>query len=301
MDDGTPKKYLSKIQQTYPEICIVSSANYEEKANLVQNLNTIENEVQQRIPVELWINCVSQSSNVFLLLEEDSWFTEAIDLEQVLNLINEHKLSIVKLGWNGNPQTVYGEKILYNHILEEILPSLPLTNPTLVSLLLKNNFKIRSLLFKIKFLPANFFIPYYSLYTVASAFFTKIYWLHLWKNSQYRVDEMAQLLKAFEWSMRFEAHYAKYHKEIIKTSFLTSSNQSGNVRGFNVNIINHYLNKAWHNNRLDSNMNYPNDFTIDYLKNILLNEGASEEILLKWQSWVDWFKNMHESIGNKTN
>jgi hypothetical protein len=244
MDDGTPEQYLTKLQQTYPEIQISYSANYLKKVNLVQNLDAAPNKAQQQIPVELWINCVRQSSNVFLLLEEDSWFTEGIELDELVNLTNQYNLNIVKLGWNGNSQTVYGEKKLHHNTIEEIIPSLPLTNPLLVSILLKNTFKVRSVLFKAKLLSIHFLLPYYSLYTVTSAFFNKAYWLYLWETSQQQVDEMLQLLKAFEWSIQHEGHYAKHFKEIIKTSFLTSSNQSGNIKEFNMNSINHYLNNA---------------------------------------------------------
>jgi glycosyltransferase involved in cell wall biosynthesis len=193
MDDGTPEQYLTKILKTYPQIKIIRSVNYSYKSNLVQNLNAKPNKNQEKIPVDLWVNCVKQSSNIFLLLEEDSWFTKSIDLHEVRDRISQHKLDIIKLGWNNNPQVVQGEKISLSSTLEEIKPHLPLINQRVLSLLLKNTFKLRSILLKTKILPAKFFLPYYSLYTVTSAFFNKAYWLHLWSTSQQHVDEMVQL------------------------------------------------------------------------------------------------------------
>jgi hypothetical protein len=299
MDDGTPEHYLNKVQQAYPEVQIICSDNHYKKSNLVQDLHAAPTKLQQRIPVELWKKCVRKSSTIFLLLEEDSWFTDGMDLNEALYQSTLNHLDIVKLGWNSNPQSIYGAKISLSNSIEEIIPSLPLTNPLLLSVLLKNTFKIRSILVKTKLLPINFFVPYYSLYTVASALFNKTYWLQLWDSSQQQVNEMNQLMKAFEWSRKSQRHYGKYHKEIIKTSFLTSSNPSGNVNGFNINLVNHYLNKAWLNDRLDTMMNYPSDFSTAYLKNILSREGAPANILLKWQAWINWFKIMNQNTGNK--
>jgi hypothetical protein len=301
MDDGTPEQYLIKILHAYPNIEMNRSSNHAEKSKLVQQPYTNPTEIQQQIPVELWKNCVKKSSNVFLLLEEDSWFTESIDLRDTLNHINQHKLNIVKLGWNGNPQVVDGESISLSNTINEIKPQLPVSNPIILSHLLKNTFKIRSVLFKTKILPTHFLLPYYSLYTVTSAFFNKIYWLHLWSTSQQRVDEMLQLLKAFEWSKQTGGRYGKYYTEVVKTSFLTSSNQSGSIKGLNMNAINHHLNEAWMNNSLDPMKHYPKDFSISYFKNILAEREMSPQQITAWICWIEWFQKMHLSIGNEVN
>ena len=100
LDDGTPKIYLDKIVELFPNVIIKKSESYNKKQQY--SIEGVRPNYYE-IPVDLWVESAKNSSENFILIEDDTWFLESIDLEEVEQEINDNKVVITKLFWLGNP------------------------------------------------------------------------------------------------------------------------------------------------------------------------------------------------------
>ncbi|RZK32379.1 MAG: hypothetical protein EOO61_16980, partial [Hymenobacter sp.] len=225
LDDGTPPEYLARITELFPEVAIYTSPLYNAKVAALRAHVAGEQDFNQRtIPTGLWIEQIAAGSDIFLLLEDDIWLTGPLLLDEIQHTMEAERLDMVKISWLGNNDVITGKKIPVGDNLEEIIPHIPLAS----ELLVLNQLGVRSALKSLGLLRLirNDFqlqLPVYTLYGVASAFFTKKYWLYLWDGSQQLVDEVQQLQKAGQWFKNKKGRYAKSHVEFTKTSFITSS------------------------------------------------------------------------------
>ena len=131
LDDGTPDKYLNKILDDYPNVKILKSNFYEIKSNSVGELQEF------KIPIDFWIQSVQIASDYFLLLEDDFWVVENLDLSHVNFELKEKQIVFLKLIWLGNPKlttTRIREKLEEFNIVS---PKLLTTNPFLFKLVFK--------------------------------------------------------------------------------------------------------------------------------------------------------------------
>ncbi|HWA33900.1 MAG TPA: hypothetical protein VG737_07210, partial [Cyclobacteriaceae bacterium] len=194
LDDGTPPVYLAKISALFPDVTIRKSDQYTEKVSaLGAHANKSATFSLTRIPTNLWRTAISESSSVFLLLEEDAWLTESIDVDNIETVMKECGLVTVKIGWNGSPLLVEGEKVRLTDSVEQLIPPTPSVPGIIERVLLTNTFKIRSVLQRLSLVNSLFTLPYYSRYTITSAFFDKQYWLWIWENAGDRINEGEQL------------------------------------------------------------------------------------------------------------
>lgn len=299
LDDGTPPEYLARIKELFPNVRIYTSALYEAKVAALRAHVAGERTFNQRtIPTDMWLEHIAAGTAIFLLLEDDIWLTGPLQLNSIEETMRTQHLDMVKISWLGNPQVITGQKIAIGEELEEIIPHIPLAS----DLLVLNRFGLRSALSKLKLmrLIRNDFqlqLPVYTLYGVASAFFTKRYWLYLWQGGQVRVDEVRQLQKAGKWYRKEGGRYAKSRVELTKTSFITSTTNM--YKGVNLDIFafNHHLNEAWLHGELDAMQNFPRDFSLDYLGDLLAATGDARTTPSEWSKWIERFKAQYLSFG----
>ena len=103
LDDGTPQKYLDKIMEKYPSVTLKKSKNYTEKINSInENLKSGAEINGFKIPTELWIDAAKNASDYFIMTEDDVWFTQKINIDQLREKAKTNKISLLKLGWLGN-------------------------------------------------------------------------------------------------------------------------------------------------------------------------------------------------------
>jgi glycosyltransferase involved in cell wall biosynthesis len=296
LDDGTPDVYLKRIEELFPDVEVVKSDYYSEKSHALQqhieqratyNLNTI--------PSEFWFREISKASSIFLLLEEDAWITHSIQIDELTNSMIRGNLCILKIGWNGSQHLVSGHKEAISPIAERIVPKLPLDRNFILTAILTNKFKFRSLLYKLKIITPAVITPYYTLYTVTSALFEKNYWLYLWETSGNLVNEGDQLLQALKWKEHYASNYGKTIQEVVKTSFVTSSTNRFSAVDFDMITLNHHLNEAWLSGALSWSENFPRDFDITYLTQFIQFEDA-DMYVDQWKSWISMFKKIYREI-----
>lgn len=297
LDDGTPSQYLDKIHRMFPEIVIRRSDQYNEKVSAInKHLKGQAVFSLTSIPTNLWRNSIKEGSSVFLLLEEDAWLTEPVDVDSITATIEQFKLATLKIGWNGSDMLVQGKKKLLTDAIEQIIPPAPSIPGILQHTLLTNKFKIRTILQRLGLLSPLFTLPYYSRYTITSAFFDKQYWLWLWEGAGSTLNEGSQLHRSVVYANLHETTYSKTLHEKVKTSFITSSVNRLKTVQFDMVALHHQLNEAWLNDRLDVMQNFPRDFSVEYLKSFLSGKFPQCSPSA-WDAWINEFKGLYRKVG----
>jgi glycosyltransferase involved in cell wall biosynthesis len=299
LDDGTPSEYLDKIADLYPTVLIARSPAYEQKAAaILAHVNGEKKYDQFFIPTAFWIEQVELCSDVFLLLEDDIWLTAPLSLPDFQLEMQTRHIAMVKISWLGNNTLVEGEKRQINEHMEEIVPAIPFASQAIFL----NKYRIRSVLYRLGILRLmksdfKYQLPFYSLYSVASAFFDKQYWLYLWNDALTKVDEGRQLRKAAHWLQTTKSHYAKTKTEVSRTSFITSATNEFKEANLDVIRFNHHLNQAWLRDELDAMQNFPADFEHTYLGRFLDAAQDERSTYAEWLKWIKQFKLQYQRIG----
>ena len=129
LDDGTPKQYLNKIQEKYPHVEITTSDLYDEKSsNLTDSYNG-------KIPIDFWVESAKNSSDYFLLLEDDFWFTKEFDFTYYEKIVFLKNIALFKLFWLGNQQLISGQNCIAENEYLLYKPNLTTLNPTLFKII----------------------------------------------------------------------------------------------------------------------------------------------------------------------
>lgn len=297
LDDGTPQKYLDKIKLKYPQIEILKSSNYTEKSSAIISGKDING---FQIPTDLWINAVKNASEYFIITEEDVWFTEPININDLVQKSKKHNISLLKLGWLGNQKD--DQWVNIKSIDKEICSIYPkklfLSSPMIMDWFFYNKFKFFTICYQLRIFDNYTKLKYWSLNSILMGFWQKDYWLSIWKNSQGIVDEKQQLRNAANYYKKHRQNpnfIARLETEKMKTTFQSSATNSYHKYGinFNVNHFNHLINEAWLNGHFDTMQNFPKDFSIEYFEKFL-----DEKInITNFHHWVEKFKNQYKNLG----
>jgi hypothetical protein len=296
LDDGTPAVYLTRILEKYPNVQVLRSPQYERKTQAIaQYLEQGIPYHQPEIPTAFWIDSVANSSPVFLLLEDDIWLTQEIDLDEVSTTMAHHQLPMLRLSWQGNAILVAGKIQSLSQHIEQVLPSINWVKKGIFM----NKGKVRAIGYRLGFFRniTPYQLPLYVLYAVAGAFFTRDYWLHLWEGAGQKVLEEAQLRKAAQWYEKHRSRYGKMKQEGAETSYITSTHNGFVGIDFDMMQLNHLLNEAWLNDELDAGQGLPRDFSIEYLQQFMPGASIESSLSKGWLSWIEHFKNNYRKVG----
>ncbi|MBB1575568.1 MAG: glycosyltransferase family 2 protein [Flavobacteriaceae bacterium] len=301
LDDGTPQKYLDKIQELHPEVTILKSENYKDKEQAIKDNLEQGKEINGfQIPTKLWRSAAQEASEYFIMTEDDVWFTENVDIDQLRENAKKHNISLLKLGWLGNTKDLqWVDKESINDTLDSIYPKdLFLSNPLIMDWFFYNKFKFFSLLFKLKLVDNETPLKYWALNSILMGFWKKEYWLYIWKDSFGKVNEKQQLRNA---SVYYRKHrnnrnfIAHLKKESMKTTFQSSATNSYHSYGFDfdVNLFNHLINEAWLAGEFDALENFPKDFSTEYFETFIKEKINIQE----FRKWTECFKNQYRNLG----
>ena len=297
LDDGTPQKYLDKIKLKYPQIEILKYSNYTEKSSAIISGKDING---FQIPTDLWINAVKNASEYFIITEEDVWFTEPININDLVQKSKKHNISLLKLGWLGNQKD--DQWVNIKSIDKEIYSIYPkkifLPSPIIMDWFFYNKFKFFTICYQLRIFDNYTKLKYWSLNSILMGFWQKNYWLSIWKDSQGIVDEKQQLRNAANYYKKHRQNsnfISRLETEKMKTTFQSSATNSYHKYGidFDVNHFNYLMNEAWLNGHFDAMQNFPKDFSIEYFEEFL-----DEKInITNFHHWVEKFKNQYKNLG----
>ena len=308
LDDGTPSVYLEKIVSLFPGVRIKKSGLYDQKTGAIcQHLKNEKEFDLFTIPVSMWQEGVSTSSDIFLMMEDDNWFTSPIKLEEIIFEMKRNEFVMLTMSWQGNDKYIQGKRKPVSTSIEEIVPSIP----ALSKIIFMNKFnsnsilnflkkiKVYSVLYKAGVLKNEYELrwPFYTIYLITSTFFRKDYWVWLWEGSPQNVDELYQLKRAAIWYEKNNSRYAKTFKEMTRTSYITSATGSFQDIDFDIFHFNYTLNEAWLNGGFDAMENYPSDYNITYIKQFLDRADDKKSTYENWLKWVNRFKEQYRNIG----
>lgn len=305
LDDGTPQKYLQKIQENYPEVKIFTSESYEKKvAAIEENLKSGKEINGFEIPTKLWIEHAKNASEYFIITEDDVWFTHEINLNEGISDCKKFNINLLKLGWLGNftdDQNIDIQEI--NSKISAIIPKdLFLANEKLMEAFFYNKLKFFTILYKFGKVDNTTRRKYWALNSILMGLYKKEYWLEIWKNMHGKVDEKRQLINAAVYYKKHKNNrnfIARLKDEAMKTTFKSSATNSYHQYGnqFDVNLFNHQINEAWLSGNFDALQNFPKDFCTEYFEKFL-NEKIDKN---EFRNWVENFKKHYEEIGCSTN
>ncbi len=302
LDDGTPEQYLIKIKDKFPDVILLKSNLYELKSKSCDY--GLKPEIMD-VPIDFWIESATKASDYFILLEDDIWFTEKVDLDKMKTDMIQNKSVFTKLFWLGNPKLIQYKVSNQVQNLTFFEPNLYVSNPLLFTFIFYkfNRFKIRKLLILLNIHTHERYLNYYSIYSVAGAIFKKDYFLSLWKNHKNTINEGLQLFNAVTYFNRNknEITFSHTNSEVLKTGFLSAATNQFKEHFVNVDmfVFNKIINEAWYKNDLDVMENYPKDISITAIEKIL-KIGKSDSITLDgWNQWVLSFKNQYINFGCK--
>ena len=248
----------------------------------------------------MWINAVKNASEYFIITEEDVWFTETINVNDLVQKSKKHNISLLKLGWLGNQKD--DQWVNIKSIDKEIYSIYPkklfLSSPIIMDWFFYNKFKFFTTFYRLGIFDNYTKLKYWSLNSILMGFWRKDYWLSIWKDSQGIVDEKQQLRNAANYYKKHRQNpnfIARLETEKMKTTFQSSATNSYHKYGidFDVNYFNHLMNEAWLNGHFDAMQNFPKDFSIEYFKEFL-----DEKInITNFHHWVEKFKNQYKNLG----
>lgn len=298
MDDGTPQKYLDKIKKKYAFAEVVYSESHQKKEQYILNE---PNQIVTKIPSKLWVDCAKNASDYFVMIEDDMWFTDHINLLEINNKLKTNQVEMLKLFWLGNSKLIDYQYIKKEKNIEICQPKSSIFNEFYFHWIyyrLQRLNKIKSLF---GLYNKNKLLDYYSIYGVAGMIFKKDYYLALWSNDQPIVNEMQQLKNGISYiKSKGKFPIAKMANEVLKTGFVsaaTNSNKTHYKQTVDMFVFNKLLNEQWMKDDLDVFENYPNDFSKNYIYELIKKNHS--ELAEKWLIWHEEFKQQYIKLGCK--
>lgn len=298
LDDGTPQKYLDKIKQKYPQVKFEFSKFSDEKIKKLDcHLQGIEQYHDVRIPTDLWSDAIAKSSDILIITEDDVWFIEDFNMHLYAQEMEKYNIHLLKLGRILEKDS----DIIPHHQLTDTIsyhqPHFIIRSKKFYGILLNNTAHIRTFLERCQLLPKRWVMQLWVMYDIPMGMYRKDYLLFLWKDKYKRVIEQLQLKNAVEWAFRHKgkSKYTLMTNRVMATSYRSSAsfNAFNIEENFDLIKFNHILNELWLNGQFDEYQNYPNDFSVDYIYNILA-EKENTEFAERWKKWTESFIEMHK-------
>jgi len=310
LDDGTLPEYLEVLHNKYTELEIRISPGAKQKEQIIRSMISDFNQKKDMSttkypnisPADFWTSEIGRDSEDYcMILEDDIWFTQKLDLDLIEKNMEFNNTLNVKLIWLGNKKISGGEYKIEEVLLDDKL-ILQYVKPPLITKLEKSKAYNLYLKYCKRFILNK--VEIYSIYQVAMAIYKKDYWLNSWKGIPKWNDERYQLKKAVDYIreafLRGEnPRFAKTEKEVLCHGFSTSVTLNGHAlnKGLNCLVFNEFLNRKWLQGKINVMESYPKDFSEEYLINVLRDAGMVDEDISKWQQWKREVIKQYEDIG----
>lgn len=291
LDDGTPQKYLDKINELFPDVNIIKSPYYEQKSNDIST----EKVPEKVIPTTFWRDEVLKGSQCFILLEDDMWFNQTINYKDFTKHVYDSKMDMIKFLWLKNRNLISDNIIQKTEYFNIVQPKVLTKNTFLFDAIFRTNkFKLGSIAMRL-FKHNEELLKYYQLYMVAGGVFSKRYYENTWENSQNKVDELYNITQVLNNINNYK--FANTKSEILKTTIkFTASNIEKEKFETELDVFkfNYILNEFWYGRNNFQDLNFIEDISDEWIKNCCKNSDVKFEV---WQDWYFNIKKNYELIG----
>lgn len=237
------------------------------------------------------------------MTEDDVWFVDNFNMKFYTQEMENYGIQILKLGRILEKDTEYIENKPLTDKISFHRPKYIVRSTKFYRILLKNSFNLRIFLKKLNLLPEGWRKQLWTMYDIPMSMYRKDYLKFLWKDRYKRVVEDLQLANAIEWDLNHSPQgkkgmykYTLLNSRVMFTSYRSSASfNSFNIKeNFDLIKFNYILNELWLKNKFDSYENFPNDFSIDYIYN-LLKKYESPSFADNWKKWTQSFIEMHKN------
>lgn len=287
---------MDKIKQKYPQVSFRFSKYRDEKIEKIQkHLDGKENYYDVRIPTELWYDAIASSSDILIITEDDVWFVDDFDMKFYAQEMEKYGIQILKMGRDVTETENYKltDTINYHN------PKYIVKSQKLYNILLNDSFGIRTKLLKWNLLPKYWRNELWKMYDIPMAMTRKDYLLYIWKDKYKRVVEDLQLANAVGWDLKTtgKTKYTLLKDRAMNTTYRSSASfNSFNIKEhFDLIRFNYILNELWYNNEFNEYENYPKDFSINYIYEILVQK-ENKAFADNWKKWTQGFIEMHSEV-----
>lgn len=283
LDDGTPNVFLEKLHSKYPNLIIKKSDSYLEKS---ENSSRGLEMQTTKIPSELWIEAVKKSDDYVLVIEDDVWFVDHIDINSIVNEMITNNSALTKIAWQSDSR--YSQNILEKEISNNLVSQFPnkkliVGNDLVMSSIINNKYKALSILCRVGFYNNQSINEYYNFLSISMGIYRKDFWLYTWKDARERALEVDLMKNAVVWWYKNGKHpntITRTTKEYLKTTYISSATSAYHRYNIDFDIMkfNLHINNLWYKDQFDILQNFPNDFTRDYFTKCLLKEDVNFDI-----------------------
>lgn len=265
LDDGTLNNFKEKILEKYPRIIWRSSGVDDGKYDLVRKGNTKKAKELYGDPASFWLKETQKDEDdYFLLIEDDTWFVNMIDLHDLHSVLLRKNAVICKLWWGDysplEDATITEKYILWNNL------SVNFIEPQILGI--KDAYKI---------------------YIVAMAIFRKDYYASAIKKVNHFADETTQITEALNfYKNNPEVTFSKMSERVIYQGWATTVRHDDAIKidiGINSFDFVDILNQAWFDGALKTESNYPYDYHMDTVIRLFEKYDLSPELISIYKDW----------------
>jgi hypothetical protein len=273
LDDGTESRFKAALRARHPAVRWIESNADDGKMALLR-AGAFE-EIRRRYddPARLWTRAIAaETAPRFLLLEEDTWLTEALDLAALDRVMAKLEVGFARLHWH--LLTVQGERIVHRDVLGpdltlDVVAGEPRRDPAT---------------------GAVEEVDLYRLWQPALSAYRTDYFRHVFADVEHYADEAAQLHRALDWIRetldRGPVRFARLGRPILFHGWAVPgrSDDAYYREGLPQHVYMDCLNAAWLAGRFDAMAPFPDDFGTAELAGLFESE-LGPAAASTWRRW----------------
>lgn len=300
VDDGTPQPYIDELVTRWPDIHVEKSPNWEVKSELCATGGLGRQqmfETARQLPVGSWIRVARTLSDPFMLLEDDLWFVQDLDLDELESTMHRERLAMARLGTFGQSRTFPSPSPLAGPLgLEESHPrylewSRRFRPARTVFATKPSGGRSSRLAWKyarrLGAVGPDHWYHLWGIFSDSGSAFDKQYWLNVWNEDDSEVNESVQLDAALTWASEHpDARFARFTQDRVRTTYVScATGRRWPDIGCDMYVFNRVMNEAWLRGEFDAELDLESEYDADSIVERLREADDENCAPEAWQEW----------------
>jgi len=277
LNDGIAGRYLDRLTGQHPDIQVRHSLKV-----TAPPADPVALDGPAYDPAKFWVSEIEKDPGAHVvILEEDTWFTHAIDLPLIMLNLAANDVAILRLCWNMNPKMAeIGETVFWTILGPD---SRIRYYSTAISQLLDG----------------------YKVFSISQSIFRKDYWCHCYRDVPHWTFEKAVISRAIGFLQQRQAagermRFCDLGREVVRPSFASTGRVDSGGQGVAHKIdhkaCNAALDEAWLAGAFDPMADYPDDFS-DATRLAAFQGRLTEAQIGDWMKWRADYTGMYRRMG----